>query len=231
MGAARTITEECERLLCGTLRAYFLGEKEASSRGPLVVGASFGSDSDCSDDLELYNQQRYGHGYGPGRGELTLHDTSRSRSPEIVEHIEVWDYMGGALFRGFTVYDPILDSKTLFTFFDDMVFGRDLKQGFVPPSHPLLYRSTYANTGIQSSLMALIELSTTPSLSSTSLILCIDKTPDNPVNTKTSSLIRDLGWVGFEATTLEAWCPGAEERFGKLLPTTSERWLLLGMEV
>ncbi|KAI9668383.1 MAG: hypothetical protein M1831_001137 [Alyxoria varia] len=229
VGAARTITEECERLFCGTLRAYFLGEKETSLRDPLVVGASFDSNSDYSDDLELYYQQRYGHGHrqrgmegcehGPVMAGLDsggMSDTSdirgtcRSRNPDVKEYIELWDYMGGALFRGFTVYDAITDSKTLFTFFDDMVIGRDLKKG----------------------LMALIELASTPPLSCTSLIIAIDKTLNNQqFPTKTSTLVRDLGWVGFEATTLEAWGPSAEEKWGELLPTTSERWLLLGMEV
>jgi hypothetical protein len=36
--------------------------------------------------------------------------------------------------------------------------------------------------------------------------------------------MRDLGWVGFELTKLDAWASGAED-------CVSQKWLFLGMEI
>ncbi len=41
--------------------------------------------------------------------------------------IEVWDYAGGSLFRGFIVEEA--KRKALYVFFDQGVIGRDLKHG------------------------------------------------------------------------------------------------------
>ena len=40
--------------------------------------------------------------------------------------LEVWDYVGGASFRGFIAEEN--DEKSLFAFFDPGVLGRDLKK-------------------------------------------------------------------------------------------------------
>lgn len=42
---------------------------------------------------------------------------------------EVWDYVGGASFRGFVAGEG--SERCLFTFFDAAVVGKDLKQGYV----------------------------------------------------------------------------------------------------
>jgi len=67
------------------------------------------------------------------------------------------------------------------------------------------------------SLMALIEL--TETLSCSQLVVCLDRST-NPTGMK--SLMRDLGWVGFELATMAAWNGGVDE--------TSRQWLMLAME-
>lgn len=44
------------------------------------------------------------------------------------EYIEVWDYAGGARFRGFVAEKN--DMRSMFIFFDQKVVGMDLKQGY-----------------------------------------------------------------------------------------------------
>ena len=57
-----------------------------------------------------------------------------SQAPEMLATFELWDYSGGALFRGFTAGKHPMDiggeaENTMFVFFDRNVVGRDLKQG------------------------------------------------------------------------------------------------------
>ena len=67
--------------------------------------------------------------------------------------------------------------------------------------------------------MALIELASAP-LNCTRLVVCLDRmTPD----ASRKSLIRDLGWVGFELITLREWAGGRD--------VVSDKWVFLGMEV
>lgn len=48
---------------------------------------------------------------------------------ELVDRwIEVWDYVGGARFRGFMAED-LSGARSMFVFFDESHTGRDLKQG------------------------------------------------------------------------------------------------------
>lgn len=49
--------------------------------------------------------------------------------PVLTQWIEVWDYTGGTRFRGFIAEK--LQDRTLFVFFDELVVGKDLKQGYV----------------------------------------------------------------------------------------------------
>ena len=67
--------------------------------------------------------------------------------------------------------------------------------------------------------MALLELATQPALVCSKLIICLDRTISTFEMTK---LLRDLGWVGFELTTLAPWNGGVDE--------TSKEWLMLEME-
>ena len=70
--------------------------------------------------------------------------------------------------------------------------------------------------------MALLELASTPEFDCAKLVACLDRQVGDVE--EFDDLVRDLGWVGFEPTTLEPWSPGAVE-------VTSPRWLMLDMEV
>ena len=211
MRAAYTITEECERLFCEDLRAIFLGETEEPAAA-LVVGAYQTSQYDYNesydgmkgmqmampDDVALREDQIYGS------------------NNKIGEYMEMWDYTGGARFRGFTSDDEE-HTRTLFVFFDEMVIGKELKQAYV--WYLVLTESSYRLL-TYNRLMALIELASTPSLSCDHLVVCVQRPTSNP---ETHAVIRDLGWVGFEPITLERWTRSAE--------LTSRKWVFLGMEV
>lgn len=75
--------------------------------------------------------------------------------------------------------------------------------------------------------MTLLELASSTEMSCEALVACLDRAAQpEPLD----DLVRDLGWVGFEATTLEPWevargFPSGVERI------TSDRWLLLTMDV
>lgn len=49
----------------------------------------------------------------------------------VLQFIEVWDYVGGASFRGF-VEEKTVGERSLFLFFEN-VEGTQLKHGFVSP--------------------------------------------------------------------------------------------------
>ncbi|KAI9683657.1 MAG: hypothetical protein M1829_004962 [Trizodia sp. TS-e1964] len=115
---------------------------------------------------------------------------------ELDEWMEVWDYVGGCSFRGFVANKPQM--RTLFVFFEKGVAARDLKPG----------------------LMSLIELASEPLLDCSRLVVCLDRTMDDG---GLKSVVRDLGWVGFELVTLDDWCTGEN--------VVSNNWLFLGMEI
>lgn len=120
-------------------------------------------------------------------------------SPPLVrDYVEIWSYAAGLRFRGFVADKD--GSRSLFVFFDKEVIGKDLKKG----------------------LMALLELASTPEFDCPKLVACVDREVSDVE--QFDDLVRDLGWVGFEPTTLEPWSPGAVD-------VTSQRWLMLDMDV
>ncbi|KAF4536321.1 Ornithine decarboxylase [Lasiodiplodia theobromae] len=97
---------------------------------------------------------------------------------QVGQWIEVWDYVGGARFRGFVAGDG--DDKAMFVFFDSEATVRDLKPG----------------------LMALIELCGLDEFECARLNVCLDrKAPAEDMR----GLMKDLGWIGFEPVTLAEW--------------------------
>ncbi|TGZ77863.1 hypothetical protein EX30DRAFT_374346, partial [Ascodesmis nigricans] len=134
--------------------------------------------------------------------------------------IEVWDYVGGANFRGFVAEKPLPRGhvdRTMFLFFQH-VAGTQLKQG----------------------LMALIELAS-ECFECDRLVICLERAGEG-----LQGLVRDLGWVGFELITLSHWMyagEGASVRSSSFSSTstessifseddtTSETWLYMGMEL
>ncbi|KAI9769509.1 MAG: hypothetical protein M1840_003986 [Geoglossum simile] len=173
-GAAHTITEECERLFCESMKIVFLGERGSTDSGALVTGAHISNNGRPGGEANTGLLKNHGN---------------------VHKWLEVWDYVGGGRFRGFVSEG---EARSLFIFFDEGVIGRDLKHG----------------------LIALLELAGSTHVQCSQLVVCIDRTTDTM---EMKSLMRDLGWVGFELTTLSVWAAGADH--------ISKRWLFLGMEV
>jgi len=180
--AAHHITEESERLFCETLRAVFLVEKNGSLENSLVMdvrNSTRKSATSAGGGVEIPQRQQH---------TILKHDLpTPSPSPDerryphlnrlVREYVEVWDYAGGARFRGFVAEKD--GERALFVFFDKEVIGKDLKPGVV----------------------ALLELADN-SLDCSQLVVCVDRTADND---DTEDITRDLGWVGFELMMLDAW--------------------------
>lgn len=70
------------------------------------------------------------------------------------------------------------------------------------------------------SLMALIELASDSIFDCTGLVACVSRTMDAA---ELKGLLRDLGWVGFNLITLDRWA--------KVPAVTSDKWLVLRMEL
>jgi hypothetical protein len=100
----------------------------------------------------------------------------------VLGWLEIWDYAGGASFRGFVAEDARGETKSLFVFFDEHSITRDLKQA----------------------LVALIELAEGP-LDCSHMVICIERSiPAEEAN----GLAKGLQWAGFSLTTLDFWSPG-----------------------
>ncbi|PNS16040.1 hypothetical protein CAC42_4441 [Sphaceloma murrayae] len=216
--AAHTITEESERLFCETLRSVFLGEGRIGVQDSLVTGALHRAGTIVDGKTASLAIQKKGEGRKdsaltrpPGPIELPTPPSSLSSETavggpveEVVqqcmvrEFVEVWTYHSGLRFRGFVT--ERLGQRALFVFFEKNAVGKDLKKP----------------------LMALLELASTPEFGCEQLVACLDR--DTDTKEDHDDLVRDLGWVGFEPTTLEPWSPGAVD-------ITSPRWLFLSMEV
>jgi hypothetical protein len=71
--------------------------------------------------------------------------------------------------------------------------------------------------------MALFELAGTAGFDCSQIVACVDRSA-SPI--ELDATIRNLGWVGFELTTLGEWLPAGGS--GKL---TSDKWLFMAVEV
>ncbi|KAF2244858.1 hypothetical protein BU26DRAFT_533463 [Trematosphaeria pertusa] len=192
-GAACTIAGECERLFCGTLRSVFLGEGNLGRQDPLAMGVR--NHHQIPTDITDY-------GVHVRRYSDRLMD---SPSPEMVgpvqqkglvsDWIEVWDYVGGIRFRGFIAEKE--EEKAMFVFFDQNVVGGDLKAG----------------------LMALLELCEIDYFSCSRLVVCLDRETDRRAM---DTLTKDLGWIGFQLTTLNDFTSGED--------IISDQWIFMDME-
>lgn len=67
--------------------------------------------------------------------------------------------------------------------------------------------------------MALLELCEVPGFDCSRLVVCLDRQVESE---DTKGLMRDLGWVGFEAVTLAKWTESEE--------ILSAQWMFLSME-
>jgi len=142
-----------------------------------------------------------------GRQELLVMDAYRlnlrqdyTNHPynKVKKWIEVWDYAGDATYRGFVT--TCGDEETLFVFFEDYTSGNCLKSG----------------------LLALFELASLPVFGCARIVTCIPRSGD----TVELDIVRNLGWCGFELTTLDPWIL-LEHNHHVLSP----KWLFLVAEI
>lgn len=130
--ACNHITEECERLFCEALKTVFWS-REPGLENSLVMDARIPTNNS--------NKQQHGSckpiPQAPQNTRLEHGLPTPSPSPDgriwptmgglIKDYVEVWDYAGGARFRGFVAEKR--DVRTMFVFFDKAVVGMDLKPG------------------------------------------------------------------------------------------------------
>ncbi|KAH9875513.1 hypothetical protein J1614_004249 [Plenodomus biglobosus] len=184
--AAYTITGECERLFCETLRSVFLGEGNQRRQDSLVMGmhssAMHGLDNDYGIDARRYSNASSDRSMGSPSPETENMGYFESKGA-ITDWIEMWDYVGGIRFRGFVADKN--GEKAMFVFFDQSVIVGDLKAG----------------------LMALLELCEVDHFSCDRLVVCIDRHAET---TARNTLTKDLGWIGFSLTTLDEFADGDE---------------------
>jgi len=81
------------------------------------------------------------------------------------------------------------------------------------------FGSSVIGRDLKQGLMALIELADTV-FAVSQVVICLDR--DVP-EADTKAFMKSLRWVGFELVTLDMWAHNTD--------VTSDKWLLLGMEV
>jgi hypothetical protein len=152
-------------------------------------------------------------------------DVSKTRN-EIQQWIEVWDYSGDAIYRGFITERN--KERTMFVFFD-RALDHGLKSGYVTsvlpwtascqgfPFRALSYRILFLTLP---SLIALFELAE-DTFGCSQIVACVSRSQP----TDEMELVRSLGWCGFSLTTLEPWMSSSDQ--GCL----SNEWLFLAAEV
>ncbi|RAH45978.1 ornithine decarboxylase antizyme [Aspergillus brunneoviolaceus CBS 621.78] len=127
--------------------------------------------------------------------------------PEIVEGmhtpiqhwLEVLDYTNDVTYRGFVTITSD-GQPTIFVFFSDQTLGHGLKTG----------------------LVALFELASISAFQCLQIVACIPRSH----NAVELEIVRNLGWCGFNLTTLQQWSVEND-----LNHTLSDKWLFLSAEV
>jgi len=122
--------------------------------------------------------------------------TLTPRAGLVRSFLEVWDYEGGCRFRGFVAERD--EEIAMFVFFDQGAFGHGLKPAMI----------------------ALIDLCDASGVECDSMYVCVDR---RLKGNEHKSLLKDLRWVGFEATTLADWTIHED--------ITSDRWIFVSMHV
>lgn len=122
-GGAFTIAEECERLFCETLKTTFLGEGDLDFQDSLAMGAHINSSNNIHSNIGQYAMGSI----SPPLSSSLSSSSSKSSKRLLTDWLEVYDYAGGARFRGFI--EDGGHSRSMFAFFDKSVLGNDLKPG------------------------------------------------------------------------------------------------------
>ncbi|KAK5115784.1 hypothetical protein LTR62_000873 [Meristemomyces frigidus] len=156
--AAHHVTEECERLFCETMKAVFLVEKNTGRQNSLVTDVHEKKEENSSEGGVAIPHHRNNDAavrHGIPTPSPSPDGRVYAQAPGMVkEYVEVWDYTGGARFRGFVAERN--DERSMFIFFDKEVTGKDLKPG----------------------LMALLELASSESFDCSQLVVCVDRGTD-----------------------------------------------------
>lgn len=157
------------------------GSSVTSSIDSGYFGSYTGDSSHRRSDVQHQQQQQQLTPPYDARDEILCGNGScESNNPvEVTAWMEIWDYQGGASFLAFVAEDIASGEKSLFTFFDAGIVGRDLKKA----------------------LVALIELTETP-LGCSRLVICVDRTNESE---ELAALTKGLQWAGFELETLDQW--------------------------
>ncbi|EAU34683.1 hypothetical protein ATEG_05614 [Aspergillus terreus NIH2624] len=113
----------------------------------------------------------------------------------VEKWFEVLDYTSDSIYRGFVT--DISGDRTLFVFFGDDTLGHGLKTG----------------------LIALFELAAIPNFDCARIVACVPRFQD----ASETEIVRNLGWCGFNLTTLQPWSTRASP--------LSTKWLFLDAEV
>lgn len=128
--------EECERLFCETLKTVFLVEKDTGLENSLMMDLRNNNVSTTSTNGAGTNCRPIPQ---PSQHHTTFQHGHPTPSPSpdgriypkhgdlIKEYVEVWDYAGGARFRGFVAEKN--NERAMFIFFDKEVISMDLKPG------------------------------------------------------------------------------------------------------
>ncbi|SPQ20806.1 4941fb3c-8cb1-4cb4-b2de-a474e312d291 [Thermothielavioides terrestris] len=205
-GAALRIREECERFFCETLRAMFLGERNAALHGSGLASVYNNNNNHNNNSSNgrigltsavRRNEQLTPPDDYPITGDTVMAYRSEMGRGTVLGWLEIWDYAGGSSFRGFVADDSSRGTKSMFVFFDAHSITRDLRQAVV----------------------ALIELAES-ALGCTHMVICIERSMPEE---ESKALIKGLQWANFSLTTLDFWSSGFD--------LVSSRWLFMGMEV
>ncbi|KAI9882801.1 MAG: Histidine biosynthesis bifunctional protein hisB [Watsoniomyces obsoletus] len=205
-GTTYTITEECERLFCDTLRVTFLGEGNVMSGESNVMGTNINNINNSNNNINTSTtatSNNNSNNFGTAKNLLAVQPPGSSTPAMIQDWLELWDYVGGSHLRGFIVDGGgggRAGEKSLFVFFEPAVLSHNLKPA----------------------LMALLELATHPDLNCSSLAICLDR---SMTTEQVQGMVRDLAWVGFKPVTLDQWTSGGNKN------VISSEWLFLAMEV
>ncbi|KAL4889729.1 ornithine decarboxylase antizyme-domain-containing protein [Aspergillus ambiguus] len=116
----------------------------------------------------------------------------------IERWFEVLDYTSDSVYRGFVT--DINGDRTLFVFFGEGTLGQGLKTG----------------------LIALFELAAISTFDCSRIVACVPRSQ----NVAEPEIIRNLGWCGFNLTTLQPWNTEAS-----CASPLSTKWLFLDAEV
>ncbi|KAI9725544.1 MAG: hypothetical protein M1828_003032 [Chrysothrix sp. TS-e1954] len=245
-GASSLITEECERLFCGTLRAAFLGERDARREAPgLIREDSLGQRNDTSggdayEELAALTTRRMeAMGLTPPEEETLPHGSPTSSQSLAASTPGRLSTSSPEPTLSMQKQSHIIKYTELWDYTSNLLFRGFIHQPH-SDSHPstrtffTFFTPSVLARDLKNPLMALLELADTESLACAKVVICLDRgIADTQAGRR---LVRDLGWVGFVGGTLEGFVDGVvEEKVGKGKKegtgVVSERWLFLGMDV